>query len=212
MGLRFATLVVAIILPITAEAQHHSAVTVNTGVITGDDAAPSPDFSRPLYAVAIQRVFKRHFAIEGEVSHWTLLRTIELGPHEISGPQGGIGRVTGTTIEDAHNFWNFGANFLIKSTGRVRVFGGAGVGLSTDANVFSQQSFGCSPSLDPRSCERFENRTARGPVLVVRGLGGAEVPLASRLDLVGAVRIEQSAWEDRRDWLGATAGLRVSFD
>lgn len=212
-GIAAALLVTGLCLPAAAGAQHNSAITISAGVISGDDAAPSADFGRPVYAFSMQRVFKRHFVIEGEVSHWTLLRKIEHGRHDITGPQGRLGRVTGTTIEDSHNFWNVGANFLVKSTGRVRVFGGAGAGLSTDANVYSQQSFGCSPSLDPRTCERrFENRTSRGPVLLVRGVGGLEVPVASRFDLFGTVRVEKTAWEDRRDWLGATAGLRVSFD
>ena len=140
-GIAAALLATSLFLPAAAGAQHNSAITISAGVIGGDDAAPSPDFRRPVYTFSMQRVFKRYFVIEGEVSHWTLRRTIEHGPHDITGPQGRLGSVTGTTIEDSHNFWNFGANFLVKSTGRVRMFGGAGAGPSTDANVFTQQSF-----------------------------------------------------------------------
>ena len=74
------------------------------------------------------------------------------------------------------------------------------------------KSFGCSPELNPRSCDRFVNFTSRGPVPLFRALGGIEVPLTTRLGIVGTVRAETSAYEDRNDWLSGTAGLRVSFN
>ena len=199
-------------LPAAAEAQDRVGITIQAGVITGDDAAPLESFRRPLFTASVQRVFKQHFVIEGEVSHWTLERVIESGPRQITGPQGVLGTVTGSQVVDSHRFWNIGINALVKSTGPVRIFGGVGTGLSTDRNVYTSQTFGCSPSLDPRTCQEFVNDTGRGPIVMIRALGGVEVPITGPLELVGAIRAEKTAWEDRRDWLSATAGVRFSFN
>jgi hypothetical protein len=214
MGLRFAScaaLAIALGSPIATAAQDRFAITLGAGILAGEDAVPTSDFTRPVYTLSLQSVIKRHFVVDGELAHWTLLRRIEHGPHDITGPEGRLGSVTGTTINDSHDFWNVSVNFLVKSTGPVQVFGGVGAGVSTDNNEYSQQSFGCSPTLNARTCQRFVNRTKRGPVPLFRGLGGIEVPLTDRLELVGAVRYETTAWEDRRNWLSATAGLRFSF-
>jgi hypothetical protein len=207
-----ALLLVAACWPLAAAAQDRAGINIQAGVISGDDAAPLDSFRRPLFTASVQRVFKQHFAIEAEVSNWTLERVIESGPHPITGPQGVLGSVQRTTITDSHRFWNFGANVLLKSSGPVRVFGGGGAGLSTDRNVFRQQSFGCSTSLDQRTCDPFENVTGRGPIFMIRLLGGVEIPLTSRVGVVGSARFEKTAWEDRRDWLSATAGIRFAFD
>ena len=207
-----ALLLVTALWPLAAEAQDRAGITIQAGVISGDDAAPLDSFRRPLFTASVQRVFKQHFVIEGEASHWTLERVIEHGPHPITGPQGVLGFVQGTTITDSHRFWNVGANVLLKSSGPVRVFGGGGAGLSTDRNVYRQQSFGCSTSLDQRTCAPFENVTGRGPIGMLRVLGGVEIPFTSRVGVVGSARFEKTAWEDRRDWLSATAGIRFAFD
>lgn len=199
-------------IPLPARAQDRVGITVQAGLITGKDAAPLNDFSRPVLTVSIQRVFARHVVLEGEASYWTLERVIERGPHNIEGPQGVIGSVTGSRIADSHSFFNYGVNALIKTTGMVRLFAGGGVGLSNDRNVFSQQSFGCSPSLDPRNCGEYVNETGRGPIFLYRLLGGIEIPIAGMFELVGTVRHEQTAWEDRSTWLSATAGVRISLD
>ena len=215
MGLRFVAclaLVVVVSAPITAEAQNgRLGLTFSAGVLAGEDAVPAPDFTRPVYTLSLQGVFKRHFVVDAELMHWTLLRRIEFGPHDITGPRGRLGSVTSSVINDSHEYWNLSLNVLVKSTGRVMVFGGAGAGVSTDRNEYTQQSFGCSPELDPRSCERFVNVTNRGPIPLFRALGGIEVPLTTRLGIVGTVRAETSAYEDRDHWLSGTAGLRVSF-
>ena len=205
-------LAAAFVAPTIAEAQDRVGVTIQAGVITGDDAAPLDSFSRPVFTASIQHVFARHFVIEGEASYWTLERVIEAGPHNIQGPQGVIGTVTGSRVVDSHSFFNYGINALIKSTGPVRIFGGAGVGLSSDQNAYRQQSFGCSPSLDPRVCDEFVSDRGRGPIFMIRGLGGVEIPINGTLELVGTVRAEKTAWEDRSNWLSATAGVRFSFD
>ena len=198
--------------PLAAEAQDRVGIAVSAGLLTGQDAAPLGDFTRPVFVGSIQRVFKHRLVIEGEVSHWTLERVIEHGPRPITGPQGVLGFVQGTTIADSHRFWNLGANLLLKSSGRVRVFGGGGAGWSTDRNVFRQQSVGCSTSLDQRTCDPFENVTGRGPILMLRVLGGVEIPITPRVGLMGSARFETTAWEDRRDWLSATGGIRFAFD
>ena len=206
-----ALLLLAALWPLAAEAQDRVGITVQAGVIAGDDAAPLDSFRRPLFTASVQRVFKRHFVIEGEVSHWTLERVIERGPHPITGPQGMLGSVTGSRVEDSHRFWNIGLNALVKSTGAVRIFGGVGTGLSSDRNVYTSQVFGCSPTLDPRTCQEFVNDTGRGPIFMVRALGGLEVPVSEHVELVGTIRAEKTAWEDRSDWLSATAGIRFSM-
>jgi hypothetical protein len=195
-----------------AQAQNRVGITLQAGVIAGDDSAPFESFSRPVFTASIQHVFKRHFVIEAEASFWTLRRISERGPHNVEGPQGVIGTVTGSIVDDSHSYFNYGVNALVKSAGRVRVFGGAGAGLSTDRKVYRQQSFGCSPSLDPRTCDEFVNDRGRGPIVMLRALGGIEVPVANHVELVGAVRVEKTAWEDRSNWLSATAGLRFAFD
>src|SRR5688500_19129628 len=101
--------------------------------------------------------------------------------------QGQIGTVTGAEVNDSHNFWNYGVNALLKSTGRVRVFGGAGLGWSYDNNNYSQQSFGCSPSLDPRICQRFDQHYDRGG-FVFRALGGVEIPITPRVGITSSIR------------------------
>ena len=198
-------------LPAAAEAQDRVGITIQAGLITGDDALPLESFRRPLFTASVQRVFKQHFVIEGEVSYWTLERVIERGPHQITGPRGVLGTVTGSQVVDSHRFWNIGINALVKSTGPVRIFGGAGTGLSSDRNVYTSQAFGCSPSLDPRTCQPFVNDTGRGPIFMIRALGGVEVPVSELVELVGTIRAEKTAWEDRSDWLSATAGIRFSM-
>ena len=196
--------------PLAAEAQDKAGISLSVGVVSARDSAPLGEFRRPLLAVAIQRVFWDHFVVEGELTHWTYLRYLESGPHNVTGPQGVLGSVTGSEVNNAHSYWNYGINLLLKSTGRVRVFGGAGLGLSYDNNDYSQQSFGCSPSLDPRTCQRFDQHYDRGG-FIVRALGGVEMPLTSRIGVVGSVRGEKTSWEDANSWLSATAGIRFAF-
>ena len=145
MGLRFATclaLVVAVSVPIAAEAQDgRVGVTFSAGVLAGEDAVPAPDFTRPVYTLSLQGVFKRHLVVDAELMHWTLLRRIEFGPHDITGPQGRLGSVTSSVINDSHEYWNLSLNVLVKSSGRVMVFGGAGAGVSINRNEYAQQEF-----------------------------------------------------------------------
>ena len=210
--LQTALIAAATAAPISAEAQDKVAITFAAGAIGSTDPSPGAHFVEPSYVFSVQRVMKRHFIIEGELSHWSHTLRIDRGPHEISGPEGRIGSVTGTTILDSGKIWNFGANFLVRSTGRVRVFGGVGAGGSMEDSEYSQQSFGCSPSLDPRSCQPFTNRRLRGPIPVLRVLGGVDVPVNERASIFGSVRAETTAWEDRADWFSGVAGVRFSFD
>jgi hypothetical protein len=200
----------AIATPAGAHAQDRFGVTLGIGVTGGADAAPDTSFAVPVYTISMQGVIKNHFVVEGELAHWTHTVRTDLGPHDIVGPNGFLGTVTGTSIVDAHRVWNIGANFLVRSTGRVRVFGGVGAGMSTDNTEYSQESFGCSPSLDPRTCTRFVNARTRGPVPVFRALGGVEVPVTRWLGIVGVARAEASAWEDRRNLVSGIAGVRFS--
>jgi hypothetical protein len=210
-GLRTALVAAAIATPAGAQAQDRFGVTLGAGAIGGADAAPDASFAAPVYTVSVQGVIKNHFVVEGELAHWTHTVRTELGPRDIVGPNGFLGTVTSTSIVDAHRVWNIGANFLVRSTGRVRVFGGVGGGMSTDNTEYSQESFGCSPSLDPRTCTRFVNARSRGPVPLFRVLGGVDVPVSNWLGIVGAARAETSAWEDRRNLVSGIVGLRFSL-
>jgi hypothetical protein len=194
-----------------ANAQDKVGIALSAGILASQDAAPLGDFQRPLFTVSIQRVFWDHFVLEGELTHWRYLRHLEFGPRPVISQQGPIGTVTGGEIDDSHNFWNYGVNALLKSKGRVRVFGGAGLGVSYDNNNYSQQSFGCSPSLDPRTCERFDQHYDRG-AFVFRALGGVEIPITRRIGITSSIRAEKTTWEDRSEWFSGAAGVRFAFD
>ena len=196
--------------PLAAGAQDKVGISFSAGVLSARDSAPLGEFQRPLLAVSIQRVFWDHFVVEGELTHWTYLRHLESGPRNVTGQQGVIGSVTGGEVNNAHHYWNYGLNLLLKSTGRVQVFGGAGLGLWYDNNDYSQQSFGCSPSLAAATCDRFTTHYNRGG-FIFRALGGAEVPITSRVGVVGSLRGEKTSWEAASNWLSATAGIRFAF-
>jgi hypothetical protein len=202
--------IAAVAVPASSRAQDRFGITLGVGMIGGADSAANSRFAVPVYNVAIQGVFKRYLIVEGELAHWSHSLRTNHGPHDIVGPNGFLGTVTGATIVDAHRVWNVGVNLLVRSTGRVRVFGGGGAGLSIDDTEYSQQSFGCSPSLDPRSCTRFVSARMRGPVPQFRALGGVEVPLTPSLGIFAAARSEASAWEDRRNLVSGVGGLRFS--
>ena len=207
-----ALIVAALAVPIGARAQDGVAITIAAGAISSIDPAPGDRFIEPTYVVSLQGVIKRYFIVEAELAHWSHTLRIERGPHDIFGPEGRIGSVTGTTTVDYGGIWNFGANVLVRSTGRVRVFGGGGVSASVEDSEFTQQSFGCSASLDPRTCQPFRNARLRGPVLVMRALGGVDVPLNERVSIFGSVRAEKTAWEDRANWVSGVGGVRFAFD
>ncbi len=78
-------------------------MTLAAGALGGTDPAPGADFVTPFYSLSVQRVIKRYFVVEGEVSHWAHTLRVEHGPHDIFGPAGVIGSVTSTTVVDAHS-------------------------------------------------------------------------------------------------------------
>ena len=211
-SLQTALILVAVGIPVAAHAQDRVGITLGVGPITSMETAPANGYVEPFFVISVQRVVKRYFVIEGELAHWANTLRIERGPHDVSGPQGVIGRVGGTTTIDSHSLWNVGANVLVRSTGRVRVYGGGGASLSTDNTEHSQESFDCSPSLDPRICQRFVSARSRGPLPLFRVLGGIEVPLAKRVGIYASVRRDVINWEDRSTFIGAIAGVRFSFE
>jgi hypothetical protein len=198
-------------LPAAAEAQDRVGIAVSAGVLSARDSAPLGEFQRPLFTVSVQRVFWDHLVLEGELAHFAYLHHREFGPRNVTAPEGVIGSIAGGEVNNSHSFWNYGVNLLLKSTGRVRFFGGAGLGVSYDNNDYSQQSFGCSPSLAPSICDRFATHFDRGGS-IVRALGGVEVPITRRVGVVGSLRGERTSWEDASNWLSATAGVRFAFD
>lgn len=204
-------LVLAASFPLAAGAQDKVGIALSAGVLSSRDAAPLGDFRRPLFTVSVQRIFWDYFVLEGELTHWSYLRHLEFGPRIVQTQQGPSGTVARGEVNDSHNFWNYGVNALVKSTGRVRFFVGGGLGISYDDNDYSQQSFGCSPSLDPRICQRFDQHYDRGG-FVIRGLGGVEIPITPRIGLTSSIRAEKTSWEDRSEWLSGAAGIRFGFD
>lgn len=197
-------------LPVTAAAQDRVAISLSAGVLGARDSAPLGEFHRPVLMVSIQRVFADHFVLEGELTHWSYLQHLEFGPRVVSGPNH-VGTVSGGETNSSHKMWNYGVNALLKSTGRVRIFGGGGVGVSYDDNDYWQQSYGCSPSLDPAVCSKYQTHYDRGG-FVFRALGGVEIPITSRTGIAGSVRVEKTSWEDRHEWLSGTVGIRFAFD
>ena len=195
----------------TAGAQDRVAVTVAAGVIANASPAPAEDFAEPTYMFSVQRVIKEHFALDGEVDYWAHTSSSDQGPHDISGPSGVIGHVTGANQTSDNTYWNFGLNFLVRSTGRVRVFGGAGVGFVMQNEIYSQQAFGCSAGLDPRTCSRYENTYNRGPLPLFRALGGVEAPVTKLIAITSSVRYEDSSYESTNRNVSALAGVRFAL-
>ena len=211
-SLQAAVIVAAVAAPLTAAAQDRIGLTVGAGILSVTDPYPASDLSTPVYAFGVQRVIKRYFVIDGELTHSAYALRSEQGPHDVFGPEGRLGSVQRTAIDDSHSVWNLSANFLVRSAGRVRVFGGAGLGVSMDNNTYAQESSGCSPSLDPRTCSRFTTEYHRGPIPLVRIVGGIEVPVSSRVGIFGSVLSESTMWEDRSNWVSAIAGVRFGFN
>ena len=115
-------------------------MTLAAGALSGTDPAPGTDFVTPFYALSVQRVIKRYFVVEGEVSHWAHTLRVERGAHDIFGPAGVIGSVTSSTVVDAHSTLNIAAHLLLQSTGKVRVFAGGGAGLSIDNTEYRNKA------------------------------------------------------------------------
>jgi hypothetical protein len=198
--------------PMIATAQDRIGLTVGAGILTLTDSAPAADLSTPVYSFGVQRVIKRYLVVDGELARAAYTLRSEQGPHDVFGPEGRLGSLPRTTIADSHSVWNLSANLLLRSAGRVRVFGGAGLGVSMDHNIYAQESFGCSPSLDPRTCNRFTSEYHRGPIPFFRVLGGADVPFTSRVGMFGSVRAESALWEDRSNWIAGIVGVRFAFE
>lgn len=198
-------------VPASAQAQDRVGITLGAGGIFGADPPPAEDFVEPLVAVSVQRVMKRYFALDGELTYWAHTSRVDRGPHDINGPTGVIGHVTHSTEIDDRKYWNLGLNFLVKSTGRVRVFGGAGLGVVTQDTKYSQQDTGCSATTDPRICSPYVDARVRGPLPIARVLGGIEVPVNARMAIVGSVRAEAITWEGSTNFVGAVAGVRFSM-
>jgi hypothetical protein len=194
---------------ISAEAQDKAGLTLAAGAIVNADPPPAENFTEPFYFFSVQGVFKKYFAIEGDASYFAHIYRNEQGPHDVFGPSGAIGHVERSEIVDTNKDLILGANFLVKSSGRVRVFGGVGAAMVFEGSSYEQQSFGCSPSLDPRSCTRFVNNRTNGPLPLFRVLGGVEVSIADHAAIVGAVRRDSLTWEDSSTNVAITGGIRI---
>jgi len=204
-----ATLIVATIgIPIGAEAQNRVGVTLGAGGIFGTDPPPAENFSAPFFTGSIQRVMKSYFVLEGELTYWAHTTRADYGPQDVSGPSGVIGRVEHRTVLDDRKYWTLGLNFLVRSKGVLRVFGGAGAGLVIEDTEYSATKIGCSVPSQPRACDRYVFPLVRGPLPVFRALGGVEVPVARRLALIGTVRAEAITWEGGSNMVNAIAGVR----
>jgi len=208
---RIAVFVGALGVAASAHAQDKVGVTIAVGPVFNADSSPAEDFTEPFFLFSVQRVMKRYFVIEGDASYWAHTSRTEFGPHDITGPAGVIGSVQSAELVDTNKDLALGLNFLVRSTGRIRVFGGVGAAMVFEGSDYEQQSFGCSASLDPRSCTRYVNKRVNGPLPLVRVLGGVEVPVNNRLAIVGAVRRDSVTWEGTSTTIAATAGVRFSF-
>jgi hypothetical protein len=196
---------------INADAQDRIGLTVAAGAVINTESPPAEDFTEPFFVFGVQRVIKNYVVIEGDASYWAHTFRHEFGPRNINGPNGVIGTVQGGEIVDTNKEFIFGMNVLVRSTGKVRVFGGVGAALVVENSDYQQQDFGCSPSLDPRTCSRYVNQRTNGPMPLFRVLGGVEVPVSARAAVVGAVRRDTVTWEDFTTNVAVTAGVRFSF-
>ena len=193
----------------TADAQDRVAVTLAAGVLANATPPPAEDFSEPVYLFSVQRVIKQRFVLEGELNYWAHTSRRDHGPQDINGPGGVIGHVAGGFAISDNSYVDLGLNFLVKSTGPLRVFAGAGAGIVMQDETFSQQESGCSPGL--QVCSKFETHYNRGPFPLFRVLGGVEIPVTSRVAIVGAARYEDSSWESTNRNVSAIAGVRFGL-
>jgi hypothetical protein len=201
-----ASLVITTLMPGVALAQDRIGLTLAAGVIANASPPPAEDFSEPVYLFSIQRVMKEHFVLDGELNYWAHTSRVDRGPHDVYGSSGVIGHAEHTTEISDNTYWNLGLNFLVKSTGAVRVFGGVGAGIIMQDETYSQQEFGCSASLLP--CNKYVNQYNRGPMPLFRALVGVEVPVTSLVAIVGSARYEDSSWESTSRNMSAIAGVR----
>ena len=201
----------AIAIPCSASAQDRVAVTVAAGGIFGTDPPPAVNVAAPMISASVQRVWRQHFVLEGSASYWEETTRRERGPYDVQGPSGVIGRVGRTTVLNEDKDFTLGLAFLVRSTGRVRVFGGAGAALITANKTSSQSHADCQIPSQPRACDRYVDRRTQGPLPLFRVLGGVEVPVNSRLAIVALVRAETITWEDRTDMVSAMTGVRLAL-
>jgi len=197
-------------VPPRADAQDRIAVTLGAGRIFGKDPYPAEPFGEAFLIGSVQRMMRRHFVLDGDLSHWSHASRFDYGPHDVSGPDGVIGRVGHTTVIDDRDSWTLGLNFLVRSTGAVRVFGGVGAGLVTQDTKYSQADADCTSVRPPLVCGTHVTARTRGPLPNMRTLGGVEVPLGRRLTLVGTVRSDATGVEDRSHTVTAIGGVRLS--
>jgi len=201
----------ALVAPSIAGAQDKIGLTLAAGAVFNADPPPAKDFTEPFFLFSVQSVIKRYFVLEGDASYWAHTSRSEQGPHPINGPGGVIGTVQSSEVVDSDSDFILGLNFLVRSTGKVRVFGGAGAAIVFESSDYQQQSFGCSPSLDPRTCTRLVNQRVNGPFPLFRVLGGIEVPMTDRIVIVGGVRLDSVTWEGTTNTVATTGGVRCSF-
>lgn len=206
-----ALMVAAAGVPLRADAQDRIAVTLGAGSIFGTDSYPAEPFGEAFLIGSVQRTMRRHFVLDGDLSHWSHASRFDYGPHDVSGPDGVIGRVGHTTVIDDRESWTLGLNFLVRSTGAVRVFGGAGAGLVTQNTKYLQTDADCTSVTPPLVCGTYVTARTRGPLPNMRMLGGVEVPLGRRLTLVGTVRSDASGVEDRSHTMTAIGAVRLSL-
>ena len=196
---------------VNASAQDKIGLTLAAGTVFNADPPPAEDFTEPFYLFSVQSVIKKYFVIEGDASYWAHTSRQEFGPHPINGPNGVIGFVQGGESVDTGKDFILGLNFLVRSAGRVRAFGGVGAAIVYESSDYQQQEFGCSTSLDPRTCMRFVNQRTSGPLPLFRVLGGVEFLVTDRIGIVGAVRRDALRWEDSKTNIAVTAGVRFGF-
>ena len=202
---------VAIAIPGSATAQDRIALTVAAGGIFGTDPPPAVNVAAPAISASVQRVWRQHFVLEGSASYWEETTRRERGPYDVQGPSGVIGRIGRTTVLNEERDFTLGLAFLVRSTGAVRVFGGAGAALITANKRSSQSHTDCQIPSQPPACDGYVDRRTQGPLPLFRVLGGVEVPVSSRLAIVALVRAETIRWEDRTDMVSAMTGIRCAL-
>jgi hypothetical protein len=201
----------AIAIPGRASAQDRVALTVAAGGIFGTDPPPAVNVAAPAISASVQRVWRQHFVLEGSASYWEETTRRERGPYDVQGPSGVIGRIGRTTVLSEDKDFTLGLAFLVRSTGAVRLFGGAGAALITANKTSTQSHADCQIPSQPRACDGYVDRRTQGPLPLFRLIGGVEVPVSARLAIVALVRADTITWEGRTGMVSAMTGVRFAL-
>lgn len=138
-------------------APKHASVGLSVGTVAGiatDDSA-----ARRVFAGSAQFDVTRHLAVDVELAHWGYEQTSNFGPGLITIAESDgtftYGHKESSTTRDTDSRWETAANLIARSTRRVSMFGGVGVGFGVSRSVYSSSSTGCTAPSRPQVCNPY---------------------------------------------------------